>query len=117
MPNTIAIFPAAGGLGGATLSHLLKTAQINPSSLVLIARHPEKLEEERKSGVDVRRGDFDDLESLRGGVFKGVEVLNLISYPSFEHEHRFQVSRGAWVSHIALRKPVADDEPALPPGG
>jgi uncharacterized protein YbjT (DUF2867 family) len=95
MPSTIAIFPAAGGLGGATLTHLLNTSQIDPSSLVLVARHPEKLAEESKKGVDVRKGDFDHLESLQKGVFRGVDALNLISYPSFEHEHRFEVSGSA----------------------
>jgi len=91
MSTTIGIFPAAGGLGGATLSHLLDTSRVDPSSVVLVARNPEKLRKEKERGVEVRKADFDESESLRG-AFKGIDVLNLISYPSFEHEHRFQVS-------------------------
>lgn len=86
----LAIFPAAGGLGGATLSHLLNTCKFDPASLVLIARSPAKLEEYRQRGVSTRQADFDAPESFKV-VFDDVDALNLISYPSFQHEHRFKV--------------------------
>ncbi|KAJ9101688.1 hypothetical protein QFC21_003026 [Naganishia friedmannii] len=89
---SVAIFPAAGGLGGATYSALLKL--LNPKDVVLISRHPEKLQQEQKAGATVRKADFDDVESLKG-VFEGVKTLNLISYPSIEHEHRFEVAKAA----------------------
>jgi uncharacterized protein YbjT (DUF2867 family) len=87
---SIAIFPASGGLGGATLSHLLNTAKVDPSSLVLIARSPERLDDEKSRGAKVLKADFDRPETLHG-CFKGVDVLNLISYPSFQHKYRFKV--------------------------
>jgi uncharacterized protein YbjT (DUF2867 family) len=87
----IAIFPAAGGLGGATLSHLINTTEVEASSVTLISRHPEKLEKEKNQGATLRKADFDELETL-DGAFEGVDVLNLISYPSFTHEHRYKVS-------------------------
>ena len=90
MPKTIGVFPAAGGLGGATVSHLLNTSHVDPASVFLVARHPEKLEKEKRKGASVRQADYDNVDSLRG-VFNGVDVLNIISYPTFEHEHRFEV--------------------------
>jgi len=87
---SIAIFPASGGLGGATLAHLLDTAKVEPSSLVLVARSPERLGKEEAQGVKVLKADYDHPETL-DGVFKGVEVLNLISYASFQHKYRFKV--------------------------
>lgn len=87
---SVAIFPAAGGLGGATYTALLKL--IDPKDVLLISRNPDKLQQEHKAGATVRKADFDDPESLRG-VFEGVKTLNLISYPSIEHEHRFEVSQ------------------------
>jgi uncharacterized protein YbjT (DUF2867 family) len=65
---------------------------VDPKDVVLISRHPEKLQREHEAGATVRKADFDDPESLKG-VFEGVKTLNLISYPSIEHEHRFEVSR------------------------
>lgn len=86
---SIAIFPASGGLGGATYSHLLKI--VDPKEVILVARNTERLAEEKKAGATIRRADYDDAESLKG-VFDGAKVLNLISYPSIQHEHRFEVS-------------------------
>lgn len=87
---SIAIFPASGGLGGATLAHLINTAKVKPSSLVLIARSPERLDDEKSRGSKVLKADFDHPETL-DGCFEGVDVLNLISYPSFQHKYRFKV--------------------------
>jgi len=87
---SIAIFPASGGLGGATLKHLLDTVKVDPSSLTLIARSPERLAKEEARGAKVLKADYDYPETL-DGVFAGVEVLNLISYASFQHKYRFKV--------------------------
>ena len=87
---SVAIFPASGGLGGATLSHLLDTVRVDPSSLTLIARSPERLAKEEGRGAKVLKADYDHPETL-DGVFAGVEVLNLISYASFQHKYRFKV--------------------------
>lgn len=86
---SIAIFPAAGGLGGATLNHLLNF--IPPKDVVLVARKPEKLAQEKELGATIRRADYDDASTVQG-AFDGVKILNLISYQSAEHEHRVDVS-------------------------
>jgi uncharacterized protein YbjT (DUF2867 family) len=83
------IFPASGGLGGSTLTHLLSL--VDPRTVTLIARQPEKLAKQAEQGATVRRADYDDESSLQH-VFDGIDVLFLISYPSIEHEHRFKVS-------------------------
>jgi uncharacterized protein YbjT (DUF2867 family) len=95
---SIAIFPASGGLGGATLSHLLDTVKVDASSLVLVARSPERLAKEDARGAKVLKADYDHPETL-DGVFKGVEVLNLISYASFQHKYRFKVCRIKYTMH------------------
>lgn len=85
MSRTIGVFPAAGGLGTATLEQLLKT--VEPSRVVLISRHPEKLQEEIKLGATPRKADYDDPASF-DGAFEAVDILNIISYPSFVKDHR-----------------------------
>jgi hypothetical protein len=88
----IGIFPAAGGLGGATHTALTRTIGHDPKCVILVSRHPNKLEKEKAAGVVCRRADFDD-ESSFEGAFEGIDLLNLISYPSFQHEYRFKVSK------------------------
>jgi uncharacterized protein YbjT (DUF2867 family) len=87
----LAIFPASGGLGGATLKHLFKTAHADPEDVVLVARSPERLADYADKGVDVRKADYDHQESLVH-AFDGVKTLNLISYPHISNEIRFKVS-------------------------
>lgn len=86
------IFPASGGLGGSTLTHLLNF--VDPHTVTLIARHPERLAKQAKQGATVRRADYDDQSSLQH-AFDGVDVLFLISFPSIEYEHRVQVAHAA----------------------
>lgn len=86
----IAVFPASGGLGGSTLSHLLRL--VPASELILIMRYPSKVPEAAvEGGAIVRAADYDHASSL-DGVFNGASSLMLISYPSIQHEHRTKVS-------------------------
>lgn len=87
----IGIFPAAGALGSATYGPLVHTTGFDPRSVVLVSRNPDKLGREREAGATCRRADFEDKSSLKG-AFEGIDILNLISYPSFQHEYRFEVS-------------------------
>jgi len=64
---------------------------IDPREVVLICRHPEKLPSEySEAGVTMRKADYDTPESL-DHVFDDVSCLVLVSYPSIEYEHRFEV--------------------------
>lgn len=86
--DKIAIFPASGKLGGSLTKHTLRS--IPARDLVLIARYPSKLDDFRKAGATVYGADYDVPETLRN-VFSEVKTLFLISYASFEHEHRSKV--------------------------
>ncbi|KAJ5893059.1 hypothetical protein N7504_009750 [Penicillium tannophilum] len=83
--HTVGVFPAAGGIGGSTVKHLL--SRLPSSSLTFIARSPEKLKSLPVGDAVLRRADYDDDESLKQ-AFSGVDTLFLISYASVEHEHR-----------------------------
>ena len=88
--NSIAIFPASGGIGGGTYRHLLNI--VDPRHVILVARSPSKIPETyTNAGVISRFGDYDKLESL-DHAFDGARCLNLISYASIEHEHRTKAS-------------------------
>lgn len=88
--NSIAIFPASGGIGGGTYRHLLNL--MDAKNVILVARSPAKIPKQyTEAGAIARYGDYDKLETL-DHAFDGAKYLNLISYASIEHEHRFKVS-------------------------
>lgn len=87
--SKIGVFPAAGGLGGSIINHLSKL--VPASQLILIARKPETLTKYEKSGATIRKADYDSPDTLKD-AFEGVDTLMLISYASFEIEHRVKVS-------------------------
>ena len=67
---------ATGHLGKLVVAFLLK--HIVPAELAVSVRNPEKAADLAKLGVDVRKGDFDDVESLKS-AFHDVERLLIIS--------------------------------------
>lgn len=88
--DSIAIFPASGGIGGGTYQHLLNL--VDAKSVILVARNPAKIPERyTDAGAVARYGDYDKLETL-DHAFDGARYLNLISYASIEHEYRSKVS-------------------------
>lgn len=87
--SKIGVFPAAGGLGGSIANHLSKL--VPASQLILIARKPENLTQYEKSGATIRKANYDVPETLKD-AFEGVDTLMLISYASFEIEHRIKVN-------------------------
>ncbi|KAM0716321.1 hypothetical protein Q7P37_007766 [Cladosporium fusiforme] len=97
----IGIFPASGGIGGGTVKHI--STRMPAKELTLIARSPEKLEDQRKAGATVRYADYDDDASLEH-AFVGVDMLFLISYASVEHHHR--TARQRLAIDLALKSGV-----------
>lgn len=90
--SPIAIFPASGGIGGSTYRHLLNL--VDPKNVILVARNPGKIPNNyTDAGAIARYGDYDKLDTL-DHAFEGARCLNLISYASIEHEHRFKVGIG-----------------------
>jgi NAD(P)H dehydrogenase (quinone) len=67
---------ATGKLGSKVVESLLKT--IPASQLAVSVRNPEKAEELRSQGVEVRQGDFDHPETL-DTAFAGIDRLLMIS--------------------------------------
>jgi uncharacterized protein YbjT (DUF2867 family) len=90
--SKIGVFPASGALGGSIANHLSKL--VPASQLILIARKPENLTEYETLGATIRKADYD---SPLKDAFKGVDTLMLISYASFEIEHRIKVNSLYWV--------------------
>lgn len=87
--SKVAIFPASGALGSSIYTHLL--SMIDPKSVILISRHPEKVPPKYlEAGVTTRKADYDSPETL-DHVFDDVSCLILVSYPSIQYEHRFEV--------------------------
>jgi uncharacterized protein YbjT (DUF2867 family) len=92
MRQKIGVFPASGGLGTSIINHVVKL--VPASQLILIARNPEKLASLSREGATIRRADYDDRATLER-VFDNVGVLMLISYASFEIEHRVEAHKAA----------------------
>ncbi|KAL4937347.1 hypothetical protein BDV06DRAFT_74862 [Aspergillus oleicola] len=90
--SRIGVFPAAGGLGSSITKHLLNI--VPASQLVLIARKPESLSYADDAGAAIRKADY-DVPSTLDHAFDGVDILMLISYASFEIEHRVNAHKKA----------------------
>ena len=67
---------ATGKFGSKVVETLLKT--VPASQLAVSVRNPEKAEELRARGVEIRQGDFDHPETL-DAAFAGVDRLLLVS--------------------------------------
>jgi NAD(P)H dehydrogenase (quinone) len=72
----IIVTGATGALNGATLDHLLD--RVPADQLVVVARNPARAERFAGRGVAVRRGDYDDPDSLPD-AFAGADQLLLVS--------------------------------------
>lgn len=101
MSPKIAVFPASGGLATSIINHLLQL--VPASELLLIARYPDKLAHLSRHGATIRKADYDHPESLER-VFDGAGVLMLVSYASFEIEHRVQVCHPQWKRDNAIEQ-------------
>ncbi|GAB1312728.1 Quinone oxidoreductase 2 [Madurella fahalii] len=106
MTLTIGIFPASGGLGTSTYTHLLKLVPNN--AVVLINRYPEKIPQSYvDAGLQVRKASYESTPSELNAAFSSIDVLFLISYPSHVHDYRTKVhiravdaAKSAGVAHI-----------------
>lgn len=72
----IAVTGASGKLGQHVIQNLIK--KVSPSQVVALVRNPEKAQELKSLGVQVRKADYDIPESW-GSALKGVKKLLLIS--------------------------------------
>ena len=72
----IVITGATGALNGATVDHLLE--RVPATEIAVAVRDPAKAERFAARGVEVRRGDYADPDSLPG-AFAGADQLLLVS--------------------------------------
>src|SRR5215510_8815682 len=101
----ILITAATGQYGRLVVEALLQ--KVDPRTLAVAVRHPEKAREWRARGVGVRQADYDDLSSLHAAC-DGVDDLLFISSPEFEmgtrmaqHERVIEGAKRAKVKHVA----------------
>lgn len=98
----ILVTGATGHLGSATLDDLLKKVQ--PSELAVFVRDAKKAESIAAKGVDVRVGDYRDVESLDAAL-KGVDKLYFVSSGDLagrfeQHTNVVNAAKRAGVKHI-----------------
>jgi NAD(P)H dehydrogenase (quinone) len=98
----ILVTGATGHLGRGIVEHLLK---LKPSSeIAVLARDPAKAVDLSAKGVEVRRGDYFDLESLKR-AFAGVGKLMFVSTVTFtdgltQHRNVVAAAKAAGVEHV-----------------
>src|SRR4051794_29709178 len=105
--SKILVTGASGDIGRRTLQHLLKRTSV--SELVGLARDPTRAADLSAHGVDIRKGDYSDYNSLVR-AFGGVDKVLLISTHAFadrktEHANVIRAASDAGVSHL-LYNPV-----------
>jgi NAD(P)H dehydrogenase (quinone) len=131
MSGSILVSGASGGLGQRVVERLIERGAA--SRIVAVTREPEGLAKLTAQGVDVRRGDFDDADSLRS-AFAGVTSALVISTDSLDkpghrvvqHETAFRILGELGAKHVVytsipnpqgsrilLSKDHADSEAAL----
>lgn len=100
----ILVTGATGHLGSKVVESVLKT--VPASDLAVSVRDPEKAEDLRARGVDVRQGDFDKPETL-DQAFAGVDRLLIISTDGandtrvIQHKNAVEAAERAGVKFIA----------------
>lgn len=118
----ILITGATGNLGRSIIDFLLK--EIQPDQLAALVRNPEKAAALTSRNVPLRRGDYEDFESLQK-AFQGVDQLLFISSPvtgearSRQHKQVVKAAKEAGIKHIyytSIVKPSADAAFLATPG-
>ncbi|WP_428660121.1 SDR family oxidoreductase [Runella sp.] len=115
----ILVTGATGHLGKATIDFLLNTVSAN--QIAALVRDEAKAEELAAKGVELRRGDYNDIDSLEK-AFAGVDTLLLVSSASLEdrvgqHINAINAAVRAGVKHLIYTSVVkASHETKFIPG-
>ena len=108
---SIVITGATGDLGQMVTEYLLDG--VPASELILVTRRPEKLAHMDARGATVRRGDFDQPDTLVD-AFAGAERMLLISTARVggrveQHRNAIEAAKKAGVKHIVYTSSVGID--------
>jgi NAD(P)H dehydrogenase (quinone) len=106
---------ATGKLGTMVVNHLLK--HIPASELAVSVREPDKANQLKELGVDVRKGDFQDITSMEK-AFSGIDKVLMISIDGDNetrirlHRNAVQAAKNAGVKYIVYTS-AADAEHSI----
>lgn len=103
----ILVTGASGHLGSAVVKHLLETYGVSATDIVAGSRNTEKLKAISNKGVELRKVDFDDAQTLDTG-FAGIDTLLLISTDALavkgqrltQHKAAIQAAKRAGIKRI-----------------
>lgn len=113
--TTYAVTGATGKLGRLVLDELLQKA--DAGDIVALARDPSALEEYAVKGVQVRRADYDDPESLKtalGGVDRVLLISgNAVGQRERQHGALIDAAKAAGVSYLAYTSILKGDQSRL----
>ncbi|WP_153125856.1 SDR family oxidoreductase [Peribacillus tepidiphilus] len=115
---SIVVTGATGHLGGLVIQHLLK--KVPAHEIIASVRNVEKAEDLANLGIEVRYGDYMDVESMKKS-FEGASKVLFISSPDLDdtlrirqHANVAQAARDAGVKHIAYTGFAFAEESTLP---
>jgi NAD(P)H dehydrogenase (quinone) len=102
--STLAVTGATGHLGRLVIDSLI-ARDVPAASIVAVVRDPEKAQDLAASGIQVRKADYADPESLRA-AFAGVSKLLLISGSEVgqrlpQHRNAIDAAAAAGVGFVA----------------
>lgn len=117
---TYAITGSTGSFGSSAISHLLGEG-VNPSNIVALARTVEKTADLKSRGIDVRMGNYDDIETLKQ-AFQGIDKILLVSSSEIgkrfdQHKNVIDAAKSAGVKQIiytSLTKADTSTNPLAP---
>jgi NAD(P)H dehydrogenase (quinone) len=112
----ILVTGASGNFGGLVLTHLTQTYHVPSSQIIATTRNPDHLSAWSDQGVEVRKADFGEPESLVD-AFQGVSKVLFVSADSVDNEVRLkqhlaavEAFKAAGVPHIFYTSmPQAED--------
>lgn len=114
----IIVTGATGQFGGLVIKYLLDN--VSPSEIIAVVRDMAKASHLANLGVEVRQGDYNNIESLKG-AFSGGHKLLFVSSPELDdtlrilqHANVVKAARDAQIRHIAYTSYAFAESSVLP---
>jgi len=119
---SLIITGASGHLGRRTAEILLETEGVDAASVVLVTRHPAKLEDLAARGATVRAGDFDDPSTL-DAAFAGATRVLIVSTDAVgarvaQHQRAIDAAKAAGarlIAYTSIPNPTAGNPAGVVP--